>query len=518
MALHTPSKGNSTSNLIIPDEVLSIIKKLHGAGHKAYPVGGCVRDALLGITPSDWDITTDAKPEEVQKIFPDSFYENAFGTVGVKTESENSTLKVIEITTFRIEGRYSDARHPDEIKFAETVEEDLSRRDFTVNAIALGVAERTAPKTDANLRIDANNANKKMLELVDPHHGERDLKAEIIRAVGDPEKRFTEDALRLMRAVRLAAQLGFEIEELTSAAIVKHAGLLEMIAKERIRDEFSKLLMAKDAMRGIQLLEDLNLLRYVMPELREGIGVGQNLHHIYSVWEHNLRALDYSAKKNYSLMVRMASLLHDVGKPRAKRGEGKNSTFYAHDVVGARMTAKILDRLRYSKNFIEQVAHLVRHHLFYYNVGEVTAAGVRRFLARVGPENLDDLFKIREADRIGSGVPKAVPYKARHLMFMIEKVRRDPVSPRMLALKGDEVMKIASISPSPKVGFILSLLLEEVLDDPKKNKKEYLATRVTELAGESDKALAALAKKAREKKDEFEAGAEAEMKKQFYVQ
>ena len=485
----------------IPKEALSILAELTKAGYKAYLVGGCVRDILLKRVPKDWDVTTSALPEEIQKIFPESVYENKFGTVGVKTDSEDKTLAIVEVTTFRHEEKYTDFRHPDKIEFAKTVEEDLSRRDFTVNALALGVAEGTAQ------------------ELVDPYNGQTDLKKEVIRAVGNPEERFKEDALRLMRAVRFAAELGFVIEDKTAEAIKSHAYLLEAIAKERIRDEFIKLVMSdkNGPAWGVAMLEHLGLLKYVIPELREGINVGQNKHHIYTVWEHNLRALDYTAQNSYPLEVRLASLLHDVGKPRVKEGDGPDSTFYAHEVVGAKMTLKILDRLRFSKETIEKVAHLVRHHLFYYNVGEVTEAGVRRFISRVGIENVDDLLKVREADRIGSGVPKAVPYKTRHLQFMIEKVKADPVGPKMIVLNGSDVMKLLSIEPGPKVGWILSALLDEILDDPKKNTKKNLESKIENLGKLSDSELRELSEKAKDKKEEFESGLEEEMKKKYYV-
>lgn len=484
----------------IPDEIKDVAGSLEAANFQAYLVGGCVRDLLINHSPKDWDIATNATPEEVRKIFPDSVYENQFGTVGVKTDSEDSNLKIVEVTTFRKEGKYTDKRHPDEVKFADKIEDDLSRRDFTINAIAL----KPGP---SNLK----------LALVDPFGGEEDLKKNLIRTVGDPDKRFGEDALRLIRAVRLATELKFQIDLGTRKAVKKNAGLLEMIAKERIRDELIKIIMSDRAAQGIILLEELGLLKYIIPELREGLDCGQNKHHIYTVFEHNVRALDYSAKQNYSLLVRLASLLHDVGKPKTKKGDGIDSTFHGHEVVGARMAAQIVDRLRFPKEFAEKVTHLVRHHLFYYNVGEVTPAGVRRFLARVGPENVDNLIKVREADRIGSGVPKAVPYKLRHLLFMIDKVKSDPISPKMLKVDGADVMKITNLEPSPKVGFILSVLLEEILDDPEKNSRDYLEKRIIELNELSEKELKKMSEKAKDKKEEFEQGIEEEIKEKHHV-
>lgn len=481
----------------IPQEVIKISQDLSKKGFEAYLVGGCVRDLLLGREPKDWDITTNARPEEIQKIFPDSVYENEFGTVAVKTDATDPKLKIIEVTTYRHDGRYSDKRHPDEITFAKTINEDLARRDFTINAIALAVA----------------NTEK----IIDPFGGQADLKAKIIKTVGDPIARFSEDALRLLRAVRFAAELDFAIETKTKNAIKKLAATLELIANERVRDEFNKLILSSGAGLGVRLLEELKLLPVIVPELQEGVGVGQNKHHIYTVFDHNVRALEYAASKNYSLEVRLGALLHDVGKPRTKRGEGFNSTFYNHEVVGAQMTLKILDRLRYSKKTIEIVAHLVRHHLFYYNVGEVSEAGVRRFIRNVGPENIADLIKIREADRIGSGVPKAIPYKLRHLLFMIDKVKQDPISSSMLKVDGSDIMKICNLQPGPRVGRILAVLLEEVLDNPKLNQKSILVKRINELNELADDELKKLAASATKKKHEFEKGLEAEIKTRFGV-
>lgn len=500
-----PSKNEFLKNLEArfenAREVKEVADRLTEAGYEAYLVGGCLRDLLLGREPKDWDIATNARPEDTQKIFAESVYENNFGTVAVKTGSADSRLKIIEVTTFRLEGKYTDKRHPDEIKFAQSVDEDLSRRDFTINAMAFEVT-----------------SNKRRVEgLVDPSSGLDDLRAGIIRTVGSPEERFREDALRLMRAPRFSTELDFQIEMNTRRAIEKLSGELEMIAKERIRDEFVKILESPNAAKGMMLLEELNLLRNVLPELREGLGVGQNKHHIYTVFEHNIRALDYTVKQNYSLFVRLASLLHDVGKPRSKRGDGLDSTFYQHEYIGGRMVPAALYRLRFPKNFTEKVAHLVRCHLFYYNVGEVTEAGVRRFLARVGVENVDDIMKVREADRIGSGVPKAFPYKLRHLLFMIEKVKNDPISPKMLKVDGDDVMRILEISPGPKVGQILSILLEEVLDDPGKNTEDALSSRVRELGELSEAELKKISAKAKERKEEFESDAEEEMKKKYFV-
>ena len=485
-------------------EVLDTANKLKSAGYKAYLVGGCVRDLILGRVPKDWDIATDAKPKEIQKLFPNSIYENSFGTVAVKTNSSDETLKIIEITTFRLEGKYTDKRHPDEIKFAKTIEEDLSRRDFTINAIALD---------PSGLSL----LDPKGRESIDPYNGQKDIKAKLIRCVGNSDERFNEDALRLMRAVRFAVELNFDIEENTKTSIIKNAKQLSFIAKERIKDELVKIVMSQNASKGVQMLEDTGLMEYVISELRKGIGCTQNKHHIYTVWEHNLRSLDYTVQKNYPLEIRLAALLHDIGKPVTKRGEGLNSTFYGHEVVGYKLTLKVLSDLKFPKEVVEKVSHLVRYHLFYYNVGDVTEAGVRRFLKRVGVEYVEDLIKVREADRIGSGVPKAVPYKLRHLKYMIEKVKKDPVSVKMLAINGTDVMSFANIKQGPKVGQILDTLLDEVLNDPSKNTKEHLTKRVSYLANMSNLDLSNLQNKAKNRKEEFEKGIEEEIKNKYYV-
>lgn len=475
----------------LPKEVQDIIKKLNSAGFHGYAVGGCVRDLLLSKEPKDWDITTNAKPEEIQKLFPEHVYENTFGTVAVKINSEKPELALIEVTPYRIEGKYTDKRHPDSVKFADKLEDDLSRRDFTVNAMAMDIDGK----------------------VTDLFNGQKDLGSKVVRTVGAPAERFGEDALRLLRAVRFATVLDFKIEKKTLEAIEKNSDWLIAISKERIRDEFVKIINSDNAYDGIMLLYKTGLLKHIVPELLEGVGVGQNLHHIYTVWEHNTLALKYAAGKNYSLEVRLGSLFHDIGKPQTKRGDGKYSTFYGHDVIGAKITAKIMDRLRFSKETSEKVIKLVRYHLFYYNVGEVTESSVRRLLANVGPENIDDLIKVREADRIGSGRPKAVPYKLRHLQYIIDKVSHDPISVKMLKVGGEEVMKELDTKPGPKIGLILNYLLAEVIDDPAKNTKKYLEQRIHELDKKSPEEL----KKSLEKIEKAVDEEEKERMKKYYV-
>jgi len=448
----------------IPQEVNSIINKLEKAGFEAFIVGGCVRDLLRGTKPKDWDVATNAKPEQIRKVFPKSYIDNKFGTVTVLTESSDPTLKEVEITPYRIDEKYTDKRHPDKVHWAKTIREDLARRDFTINAMAARISGK-----------------KKALEIIDPFFGQKDLKEKIIRAVGDPQERFSEDALRMMRAVRFATILGFEIEKDTFLAIKKNASWLKVISKERVRDEFMKIIMSENAAQGVELLRKLGLLRYIIPELEEGYGVTQNKHHIYDVYEHSLRSLDYAAKKNFNKYVRLAALLHDIAKPRVKKGEGPDATFYNHEIVGARMTREILERLRFPKKDIEKIVKLVRYHLFYYNVGEVGESSVRRLLRRVGKENIKELVQVRMCDRIGSGCPKALPYKLRHFLYVVDKVSQDPIDVKMLKIGGNEIMQTLKIPPGPMIGQILQILLGEVLDDPSRNKKEYLLKRVKEL-------------------------------------
>jgi len=484
----------------IPKEVLEVVEKLKENGFEAYVVGGCVRDFLRGVEPEDWDVTTNAKPEEIMKIFPKSFYENKFLTVTVLTESENPKLKEIEITTFRKEAKYTDKRHPDFVGFAQTLEEDLKRRDFTVNAMALKIE------------------NDK-LQIVDLFAGQKDLKNKTIKAVGDPKERFSEDALRMMRAVRFSVTLGegWKIEEKTKEAIKENAFWLSAISKERIRDEFLKIIMSERAAQGIESLRELGLLKYIVPELEEGYKVTQNKHHIYDCYEHYLKSLDFAAKRGFNMYVRLAALFHDIGKPRTKKGEGPDATFYGHEIVGAKMTAQILTRLRFSKKDIEKIVKLVRYHLFYYNPGEVGESSVRRLLRKVGKENIEELLQVRMADRIGSGVPKAEPYKLRHLRYVIEKVSQDPISAKMLKINGNDVMDVLKIQPGPKVGQILNVLLSLVLDDPQKNERNFLLKEIENLGKLPEEKLEKLAKEAREKIEKIEQKRDEMTKRKYWV-
>ncbi|MBU2564116.1 CCA tRNA nucleotidyltransferase [Patescibacteria group bacterium] len=463
----------------IPKQVEKIIKDLKEKNYQAYAVGGCVRDVLRNVEPNDWDVTTNAKPEQIKKIFPKSFYENKFGTVTILTNSKENNLKEIEITTYRIDEKYSDKRHPDNIKFAKTIEEDLARRDFTINAIALDD------------------------KLIDPFNGQKDLEKKLIRTVGNANNRFNEDALRMLRAIRFACTLDFSIEEKTFKAIQKNSESIQAISKERIRDELIKILKSNKASEGINLLQETGLLKYIIPELDQGVGVSQNKHHIFDIYEHSLRSLNVAVEKEFNLEVRFASLFHDIGKPETKQGEGPDSTFYNHDYVGAKFTFKILSRLKFPKKFVDKVALLVKNHMFVSDPERLTEAGARRILKRVGQENISDLINLRISDRLGMGRPKARPYRLRKVEYLIEKVSKDPISVKMLKIKGNDIMQLLNIEPGPKIGAINDVLLSEVIEDPKKNTKQYLEKRTKELNKENLEKLRKLAKgKIQEKKEE----------------
>lgn len=485
----------------LPREIQNIIRTLRNSGFEGYAVGGCVRDMIRGVEPQDFDVATDARPEEVEKMFKRSFSDNKFGTVKVFTEATKENLKEVEITTYRTEESYKDRRHPEKINFVKNIEEDLKRRDFTINAMALGT----------------ENHKKEEAYLVDPFNGKEDLKKEVIRAVGDPQARFSEDALRMMRAVRFFSSLGFFIEEETRKAIKENSFLLSNISSERIRDEFVKIIMSKRAMEGVEELRKTDLLVQFIPELLEGYGIDQSKHHIYDCYTHSLYSLDYAAKKGFDFHVRVAALLHDVAKPRVKAGEGKEATFHNHEVVGAKMTKKILQRLKLRKEDVEKITLLVRYHLFYYNVGEVSESSIRRLLRKVGKENIEKLLEVRMADRIGSGVPKAEPYRLRHMRYLIEKVSRDPLSTGMLAISGNEVMEIMNTSPGPIIGDVLSILLSEVINNPQKNKKENLSEKVKEIKQLKVKEIKERAQKAKEEIDRVEKKEDEMTKKKYWV-
>lgn len=445
-------------------------------------VGGCVRDLLLGRKPKDWDVTTNAKPADIQAYFENTFYENAYGTVGVVNETvSDETLKIVEVTPYRTEGDYSNVRHPDSISFSDTLEEDLKRRDFTVNAFAYSVSQE---------------------RLIDLYDGQKDLSAGTIRTVGEPEDRFSEDALRMLRAVRLGSELHFVIEPETEKAILKNADLLGKISKERIRDELSRILLSDRPMEGIALMRKVGLLRHVVPDLERGIGVKQNQAHKYDVWEHNLRTLQHAADKKWSFEMRLSAMLHDISKPETCRwsNEKKDWTFHGHDVVGGRVAKKILTDLKLPKKTVEKVSNLVRWHMFFSDPEQITLSAVRRTIRNVGEENITDLLNLRICDRVGTGRPKEQPFRFRKYKSMVDEALRDPISVTMLAIDGKGLMEALKEDPGPRIGWILHALLEEVLEDPSKNTLDYLTESAKKMAALSDEKLRSLGEQGKEKK------------------
>lgn len=482
----------------IPKEVRNVAESLETAGYEAYLVGGCVRDMLLGKKPKDWDITTNATPENIQKLYAETFYENTFGTVGVVTEAEDETVRVVEVTPYRTEGEYSDARRPDSVAWATTLAEDLKRRDFTVNAIAY------RPKTG---------------ELVDEHGGHADLKKKTLRAVGEPGERFREDALRMMRAVRLSAELGFMIETETASAIAANADTLGKISRERVRDELVRILETTAPMPALVTAQKLGLMRHIVPELEEGIGVAQNQAHSYDVFEHNMRSLQHAADREWPLTVRLAAMLHDIGKPKARQWseEKKDWTFHGHEVIGAKTARRILMDLRFSNDLIEKVTKLVRWHMFFSDPAQVTLSAVRRTVRNVGVDSIADLLNLRICDRIGTGRPKEQPFRFRKYKSMVDEALRDPISVGMLALDGTTLMEKVGEAPGPRVGWILHALLEDVLDDPDHNTLAYLEPRARELAALQDEELKKLGDAGREARDEKDAAEVAAIRARHHV-
>ena len=492
-------------NSKIPKEVISVLAILQSQSFEAFLVGGCVRDLMMGNIPKDYDITTNATPEEIISLFPKTFYENTYGTVGVVTCGEeglpvctNETVKIVEVTPYRLESDYSDNRHPDEVKWSKNIEDDLKRRDFTCNAMAYN------PITG---------------EIIDLFNGQNDIKDKIIRAVGDPDKRFQEDALRLMRAVRFTCQLDFDLENVTRESLEKNSGLLKNISRERVRDEFIKIINTNFIMRGVTLLKDTHLLENIVPELLRGIGVMQNQAHRFDVWEHNLRTAQHAADKNWPLHIRLSGLFHDISKPETRRfsKEKKDYTFYGHDVVGGRVTREIMERLKFPKDISETIVTLVRWHMFFSDTEQITLSAVRRLISNVGKDNIWDLINLRICDRIGTGRPKEEPYRLRMYESMVEQALQDPISLKMLKTDGVRIMSVTEESPGPKVGYILHALFNEVLEEPARNTEEYLDNRAKELVLLSVEELKELGKQGKDVMEEKNIEKVKEIRKQFKV-
>ncbi|MFL5751239.1 MAG: CCA tRNA nucleotidyltransferase [Chloroflexota bacterium] len=436
----------------VPPAVGDLLKGLWGAGHAAYVVGGSLRDTLLGRPAKDWDLATDALPDETLAVFPDATYENKFGTVAVRREGDE-----FEITTFRREHDYADFRRPHRVEFGASLDEDLGRRDFTVNALAWGAEPGEVPR------------------LRDPFDGAADAAARILRAVGEPALRFEEDALRMLRAVRLATSLGFEIEPATLAAIRASAPLAAHLSGERVAMELDRILAAERPSIGLRLMAETGLLDAVLPELGAQRGVPQNKIPGDDLLDHTLRTVDAAASNP---IIRLAALVHDIGKP-ATQADGH---FYGHETVGAEQARALLDRLHEPRAVTERVGHLVRHHMFRYEPSWSDAA-VRRFIGKVGGDALDALFALREADNIGSGVEREADGLAELRRRVAAELDAGPVLDRSsLAVDGDDLMRELGLPAGPALGRVLEALVDRVIDEPALNEPPTLLLLARELA------------------------------------
>lgn len=442
----------------LPKTVSSFMEKFLDNHHQIYLVGGTVRGMIMNRNIEDWDFTTSAKPEEILEIFPESFYNNQFGTVGIPVKIGDLD-EVFEVTTFRKESDYSNKRHPDKVEWAKTVEEDLARRDFTINAIA----------------YDGTN-------FIDPFSGKDDIKRKIIKAVGEPKIRFEEDALRLLRALRQATQLGFEIEEKTLSAIKNLSSTISSVSGERVRDEFFKLIKSDHAADGIILLRETGILKIILPEVDACFGVEQKSpgrHHVYDVGTHLVESLRNCPSKD--VITRFAVLIHDIGKnPTFKKDpKTKMITFYNHEVVGSKMAEKIADRFKLSKEQKKKLIIMVRHHMFTVSE-EQSDKAVRRFIRQVGLENVDDMLDLRVGDRLGSGA-KETSWRTELFKKRIVEVQKIPFTVHDLKITGNDVMGVLNIKPSPQVGKIMNMIFDEVDDEKIKNERKSLLKRLGEL-------------------------------------
>lgn len=433
----------------LSEKVRGVMQKIIDNGGEIYVVGGAVRDWVLKREVKDWDFATNLTPEEMKKIFPKNyFYENNFGTFSVVLKDG----EIFEITTYRSEKEYSDKRHPDKVEWGKTLAEDVERRDFTINALAMDIKG----------------------QITDMNGGIEDLNNRLIRTVGNPDDRFSEDALRMMRAIRIAAQIGFLIEEKTFESIQKNAKLIHEIASERVRDEIFKILLCKKPGDGLRLLKNSGLLAEIMPELLPGIGMGQKGHHIYDVWDHELEALNNCQSKDP--VTRLATLLHDVGKPVVMKEVNGEKTFHNHEVVGSRIAVKIGKRLRLSNKELEQLFILVRWHMFTVEDTQTDKA-VRRFIRNVTPEYLEEMISLRRSDRLGSGA-KESSWRWELFKKRLVEVQKQPFTVKDLKVDGNDVMEILKIKPSRKVGEVLNKLFAEVEEKPELNVREVLLEKI----------------------------------------
>lgn len=437
----------------IPEFINTILNALENAGYQAYVVGGCVRDMILGKTPHDYDITTSANPDEIQRTFKDYktlLVGKQFGTV-VVVQGRNNT----EITTFRSEGKYLDGRRPSEVFFSDDVYDDLSRRDFTINAIAYNEKEG----------------------IIDPFNGQKDIECKTIRCVGNPKERFTEDHLRILRAVRLSTQLGFEIEENTYNACKDLGDTLNGISAERIREELFKMLLSENPSNGIRLMKDLNILEVIIPELVNTIDFDQkNPNHNKDVFEHIMCVLDNTPPV---LSIRLAALFHDIGKPHTLIVDERDiGHFYGHDRLSAEMAEKILLRFNSSKELTDKVSIMIKEHMSYHN--DMKDRGIKRQINRVGKEDIFNLLELQKADRLCSADNVDITF----LFEREEEIHRilddnEPYKKNHLNIDGNDIIDL-DFKEGKIVGEILDYLLEKVMENPELNEKEKLIEIVKE--------------------------------------
>jgi len=432
----------------IPAAVDHLLGAIQGAGHAAYVVGGSLRDVVLGRVPADWDLASEARPEEIVALFPDAVYENQFGTVAVRRDGEQ-----FEITTFRTDHDYADFRRPHRVEFGDSIEADLARRDFTVNAMAWG----GRPGETAG--------------LIDPYAGALDARSRVLRAVGDAATRFGEDALRMVRAVRLATTLEFDIDPETLAGIRARRELVEHLSGERIAAELDKLLAAPMPSIGLRLLADTGLLAAISPELAKQPGIPQNKVPGEDLWDHTLRSVDASPSARPA--VRLAALLHDIGKP-ATFADGH---FLGHDAVGADLAGEFLDRLHAPRSVRGRVVELVRMHMFSYEANWSDAA-VRRFIGKLrvfGDGFVEDLLALRQADNVGSGLPANAGRLDELKARIATQLAAEAVLDRSgLVIDGSDLMTELGLEQGPLLGRILDELVERVIADPAANDRPTL--------------------------------------------
>ncbi len=438
----------------LPPIALSILKKFYRQNWAIYLVGGAVRNLLLSQPIKDLDFATSAPPEETQKLFPNSFYDNTYGTVKVPHSRGQ-----IEITTFRHELDYQDHRHPNKVAWGHSIEEDITRRDFTVNALALGLL-----------------ANQKSfsLKLIDNFSGQEDLEKKLIRAVGNPEERFQEDALRLLRAIRFACQLDFKIEAKTLSAIKKQASLIKNISGERVREELFKILLSDQVEKGFELTRKTGLINYILPELTKGYQLKQKGHHLWEVWKHSLLSAQYCPKLDP--VVRLAALIHDIGKPIVVKDIQGERTFYNHEVVGAAIARKIGQRLKLSNKDLDRLVKLVRYHQFSVSEKQTDKA-IKRFIRNIGKENIPDMLALRTGDRLGSGA-KETSWRTEAFKKRLIEVQKEPFSIKDLKINGHDVMKTLNIPPGPRVGQILSSIFQRVEEGKIPNERKILLKEI----------------------------------------